>query len=100
MESNKFRRLFSFVLIVILVPNLLLAVSSCTPGDVQTLEGILQNIDEVDGDITIQTKDGKTVTLKIDTDASVQTEDGAASSIESLEPGSFVEIEKEKDKED
>ncbi len=98
--KTRFRKPFSLVLGAILLLTLLLVATSCTPEQTQAIEGILKNVDSVNGEITIQTKDGKDITLTIDTEAAVQTEGGAPSSIESLEPGAFVEIETGKDKED
>ena len=69
----------------------LLGVLACTPADAQFLQGILQDVDSANEEITIVTKDGKTITLTISTDAPVDT-DGAASSFEALEPGVSIEV--------
>ena len=69
----------------------LLGVLACTPADAQFLQGIFQDVDSANGEITIVTKDGKTITLTISTDAPVDT-DGAASSFEALEPGVSIEV--------
>ena len=71
---------------------LLLLALACTPADVELIQGILQDVDSANGEITIVTKDGKTVTLTISTDATVETE-GASSAIETLEPGASIEVE-------
>lgn len=83
-------------LFALVAPVMLLAAIACTPDQAQLLEGILQNVDAVNGEITLVTKDGKTVTLKISTDASVATE-GASSAIEALEPGVSVEVDVDED---
>ena len=81
-----------FKLFALFVPLMLLAAIACTPIEAELLEGILQNVDAVNGEITIVTKDGKTITLTIATDATVETE-GANSALETLEHGSHVEVE-------
>lgn len=70
--------------------GLLLLALACTPAEAQLIQGILQDVDSANGEITIVTKDGKTVTLTISTGASVDTE-GAASALETLEPGVSIE---------
>ena len=75
---------------------LLLAAMACTPTEEEFVEGILQNVDSVNGQITIVTKDGKTVTLTIATEAPVETE-GASSALETLELGASVEVEVDED---
>jgi len=64
------KRIILFSLGLILVPVLVFA-TGCTSDEVEQLEGIIQNVDIVKGEITIVTKDGETVTLDIDTSASV-----------------------------
>ncbi len=66
--------------------------SACAPNTIEQLEGVLQNVDAANGEITIVTKDGQTITLKIDTEASVETE-GASSTLETLEIGVPIQIE-------
>ena len=75
-----------------LLASLLMLVTACEGVDAELLAGILQNIDSANGEITIVTKDGKTVTLTIATEAPVDTE-GASSALETLESGASVEIE-------
>ena len=53
-------------------------------------------MDAANGEITIVTKDGQTITLKIDTEASVETE-GASSTLETLEIGVLIQIEVNED---
>ncbi|MCH8987923.1 MAG: hypothetical protein IIA92_03855 [Chloroflexi bacterium] len=80
----------------LLVPLLLMVLIACTLTEDQLIEGILQNVDSVNGEITIVTKDGKTITLTIATDAPVATE-GASSALETLEPGTTLEVEVDDD---
>ena len=77
--------------IIGLLAALILAALACTSADVELLQGILQDVDSANGEITIVTKDGKTITLIISTDAPVDTE-GASSSFEALEPGVSIEV--------
>ena len=70
---------------------LLLLALACTPVEAELIQGILQDVDAANGEITIVTKDGKTITLTISTDASVETE-GTSSSYETLEPGVSIEV--------
>ena len=85
MRKNKI--LISLCLVVVLVLS-----GACTQNEVDQLEGILQNVDTANGEITIVTKDGQTVTLKIDTEASVEAE-GASSTLETLEVGASIQVE-------
>ncbi len=85
------RKTGKIILAAIAVLLLTLSVA-CTPAQADILEGILQNVDAANGEITIVTKDGKTVTVTIATDASVETE-GTPSTLENLEPGVSVEVE-------
>ncbi len=75
---------------------LLLASMACTIDQAQLVEGILQNVDSANGEITIVTKDGKTVTLTMSTEAPVDT-NGTSSAIETLVPGASVAVEVNKD---
>lgn len=83
-------------LIGIFVPLLLMVLIACTAAEGALIEGILQNVDSANGEITIVTKDGKTITLTISTDAPVETV-GASSAIETLEPGTSIEVEVDDD---
>ena len=80
-------RLMALVLTLVFV-----AAIACTPSQQDLIEGILQSVDSVNGQMTIVTKDGRTVTITIATDAPVET-DGASSALETLEPGVSVEVE-------
>ena len=53
-------------------------------------------MDSANGEITIVTKDGKTITLTIATDATVETE-GTTSTLDTLEPGMSIEVSVEDD---
>ncbi|MFC2034779.1 hypothetical protein ACFLUJ_01490 [Chloroflexota bacterium] len=66
--------------------------SGCTPEEVKQLEGIIQNVDTIKGEITVVTKDGETVKLDVDTGASVEAE-GTSSNLETLEVGASIQIE-------
>ena len=74
----------------------LVAATACTPSEQQLIEGILQNVDSVNGEITIVTKDGRTVTLTIATEAPVEAE-GASPALEGLELGVTLEVEVDDD---
>jgi len=74
------------------MPLAILLVLACTASQAALVEGILQNIDAANGEITIATKDGKTITFTIATEAPVETE-GASSALETLEPGASVKVE-------
>ena len=78
------------ILALILILSLVFT-SACTPSEAEQLEGILENIDTVNGEITIVTEDGETITLTIATEASVEA-DGEVSSLDQLEPGVSIEL--------
>lgn len=87
---------------MLMVPLLLmtavttLAATACTPEEIQTLNGVLQNVDSANGKITFVTKDGKTVTVKINTQTTVSAE-GATANLSSLAPGAEIEVKVKKD---
>lgn len=91
MNKGKLRRTL-FTLLTFVMASVLVVASACTPSEVKLVEGILQNVDSVNGEITIVTEDGRTITLTIATEAQVETE-GATSALEALEPGVSVEVE-------
>ena len=91
MDKGKLKRIFVTTLAFVMV-SVLVAAIACTPREAELLEGILQNVDAVNGEITIVTKDGKTMTLTIATETLVETE-GTSSTLETLEPGASVEVE-------
>ena len=71
--------------------------SSCTTAGAQALDGIIQNIDTANGKITIVTKDGATHVVTIQSGTQVET-NGSASTADTLEIGSMVEVEMEDDR--
>ncbi len=73
--------------LAMLAPLMLLAALACAGLEAELVRGILQDVDTVNGEITITTNDGKTITLNIDTTASVET-DGAGSTL----PSSFGSV--------
>ncbi|MEE9285731.1 MAG: hypothetical protein V3V35_08405, partial [Dehalococcoidia bacterium] len=91
MKRLRFRTAATVKLSALFLPLMLLVAIACSPTEAELLEGILQNVDTVNGQITIVTKDGRTITLTIATQASVETE-GATSAFETLEPGASVEV--------
>lgn len=86
------RKIARLKLLALLVPLMMLVAIACVPSEEEIIEGILQNVDFINGEITIVTKDGKTITLTIATQAPVETE-GGISALETLEPGTSVELE-------
>ncbi|MDP2729076.1 MAG: DUF4382 domain-containing protein [Dehalococcoidales bacterium] len=92
------RKLWQFLtsLLVFIVVFGLIGSFACTPGQEKLVEGILQNVDSANGEITIVTRDGRTITLTIDTEGTVETEEGT-SSLRTLEPGASVEVKVSKD---
>lgn len=81
-----------------LAPVVLLAAVACTAAEAQALEGVLENVDSVSGEVTVKLKDGSTVTLNLE-DVSVATL-GDAVGAASLEPGDEVSLEVADDDED
>lgn len=97
MDKRKFiGRIFTTLLALVTVA-VLMGTLACTPQQVELIEGILGDVDSVNGEITIVTKDGKTVTLKIATETQVATE-GASSDVGALEPGAAVTVEVKDDR--
>ncbi|MBM2832357.1 MAG: hypothetical protein HW414_1409 [Dehalococcoidia bacterium] len=68
-----------------------LAFAACTPEQQQMLEGILKNVDSINGTITVVDKSGQTHVITIRSNSTVQTQSGA-SSLEALESGTNVKI--------
>lgn len=79
----------------VLLSLALLASVACTTQERERLEGLLQNVDAVNGEITVVTKDGKTIKLKIATEAPV-TAEGTSSTLEALVPGTNVQVDLDK----
>ena len=71
---------------------LILLLMACTPTEAALIQGILQDVDSANGEITIVTREGKTITLTISSDDIVNA-DGATSSFDSLVPGVSIEAD-------
>ena len=84
-------RLLKSGVFTLVLPLLVLGGLACTNADLKLLEGVLGEVDSVNGQVTIVTADGRTVTLTIDTETSVETEQGSAA-LEALVPGAEVAI--------
>ena len=91
-RSRSWVRILSF-----LAPAVLLLVAACTPSDAALLEGILQNVDSANGEITIVTKDGRTITLIIRTDATVESDGVTVSRVKAV-PGLKFDVTREDDR--
>ena len=52
-------------LVALLSVVLLLGLTACSPADVQSLKGILKNIDSLSGNVTVTLKDGSTTTFNL-----------------------------------
>jgi hypothetical protein len=78
--------------LALMLAVLLVAISGCRPSEPELIDGILQNIDEVNGKVTIVTEDGETVTLDIDIEAQVET-GGASSKLGTLQIGASEQEE-------
>lgn len=92
------KKLMKLNLIALLVILLLMTTIACNwsaESKTELVEGILRNVDSANGEITIVTKDGKTLVLKINTDTLVETE---GATLETLEPDTSVEVEFDDDK--
>lgn len=72
----------------------LAGISGCTPADIQALQGTLQNIDSVSGNITVKLKDGTTQSFNL-TDVKVETIRQALGNA-SLEIGDHVTVKAHK----
>ena len=95
-DSSQSFKIIHLRLVLPLIAVIVLTLSACTSAQAELLDGILQTGDAANGEITIVTKDGKSVTLKITTDVPVETE-GAFSALETLESGTPVEVEVSED---
>ena len=87
-------------LIPLFVFPIVLTAAGCDATAGEILKGVLQSVDSVEGEVTIVTKDGKTVTLDLGTEAQVETDEAGSTlpstlppSVEVLEPGASVEVE-------
>lgn len=95
MRRGKISRILVIPLVLALTVALV-ATAACTPEELEVLNGVLQKVDSADGKITIVTKDGKTVTIKIDTKTEVAA-GGATANATNLAPGANVEVRVKKD---
>lgn len=84
------------LVIGVLITGVLFSAIACTGNGTQNLQGILQNIDDVSGKITVVTKDGQTHVITVDSKTQI-TIDGKTIAIEALVPGTYIEIEREDD---
>ncbi|MFC1899511.1 DUF4382 domain-containing protein, partial [Chloroflexota bacterium] len=88
-------KFYKYVLTLALVFIMVFTVA-CTPSETKQLEGIIQNVDSVNGEVTIVTEDGETITVTITTDTSLES-DGNAASLDQLEAGVSIEVEVNED---
>jgi hypothetical protein len=82
------------LLAAILAVVMLVGVAGCTPGEIQALQGTVQNVDSVSGNVTVKLKDGSTKTFNF-TDVKVETIHQALGSA-SLEIGDQVTVKAHK----
>ena len=75
---------------LILVP--LLTTSCFATNEEELIEGILQEVDALNGEITLVTKDGETITIKITKGEPIDDE---STDLSDLEPGSTIIVRKE-----
>ncbi len=79
--------------VAFVIPVVLMATTACQmQGDYEMIEGILQNVDEINGEMTVVTKDGETITIKITKDTPIDTENGSAD-VNKVEVGSTIKLE-------
>ncbi len=91
---NRLRLKKKRVFVIFSIALVLMGTSACQiPGDSELIEGILQNVDEINGEMTIVTKDGETITIKITKDTPLSDEAGGT---DKLEVGSAVILETDK----
>jgi len=94
MNQRQVRTLVRFSLVALFVLPLL--VNACKPmSEEEILESILQNVNDIDGEITIVTKEGKTITLIASTEAGEGTEDTI---LETPKLSNFMEVNTEGEK--
>lgn len=94
---DNLKRVRMLMIPLALLMAVMLVTAACTPGDIQSLQGVLQNVNSANGTVTIVTNDGKTVTIKITSDTAVAAQ-GANATAGTLEPGAAVEIQLEPEK--
>jgi predicted CXXCH cytochrome family protein len=89
------RRLKWFFTIGLAAGAMLLIGAACTPGDLQALQGTLQNIDTVSGNVTVKLNDGSVQTYNFN-DVNVSTIRQALGTA-SVEIGDGVTVERDRD---
>ncbi|MFC1949075.1 hypothetical protein ACFLW0_02765 [Chloroflexota bacterium] len=91
MKRLQAKPLFRTIFAVSLILSLLTVSTSCqvTSNEERLIEGILENVDMVNGEMTIVTEDGETITIKITTSNS---EEGENSEYDELEAGTPVKV--------
>ncbi len=77
--------------LLLLAPIVLIGAIACEATTEDLIAGVLQNVDSVNGEITVTLENGQNATFSIGNDTSVET-DGDASEVESLEPGATVKL--------
>jgi hypothetical protein len=94
MKKSKINTILKTGFTTLLISSLLLVSAACkVPSESDIIEGILENVDEMNGEITIVTNDGETITIKISTDGE---EDEESPEISKLEVGSVVKLDADK----
>jgi hypothetical protein len=94
MKKSKINTILKTGFTTLLISSLLLVSAACkVPSESDIIEGILENVDEMNGEITIVTNDGETITIKISTDGE---EDEESPEISELEVGSVVKLDADK----
>lgn len=88
------RRKFFLVGILLVAMLVTIGVTGCTADQLTALEGVIQNIDTVSGNVTVKLKDGSTLTFNF-TDVKAETIKQALGSL-SIEPGDKVTIKEDK----
>jgi len=89
-------RPWKHLLAIVLATLAVLAFVGCEATTLAQLEGILQNVDSLSGEVTVKLKDGGTVTFNLK-DVNVETLRKAIGNA-ALEAGSQVTLETDKDK--
>ncbi len=83
--------------VIVLFVVVITLTTSYTPAQITQYQGVLQNIDNKSGIITVATRDGKAVALNINSDSAI-TIDRSPGFIFALEAGSSVDILADKGK--
>ncbi len=83
-------------ILVLVFAVLLVSASACQPSEPEQIEGIIQNVDAANGEITIVTEDGETITFNIDPEVSVDAQ-GSPTTFDKLEIGASIQVEVNED---